>query len=565
MFGLAVVAALAVGVALRLEDPSSSPVVAAEDPYTHMALVREHVRDGSLDPLNNPGTLYPPGMHAVVATAWAFSGADLYSLVRFGPVLFGALSILGVAALLWRFDGPVAATVGALAVAVMPEEIFRTTMMAPTALDLALVPLLLLALLEVALGRLAWTWVAALIALFLVFSHPWVLAALAVSGLAFLVVVRVVPGPPREDRTLTATGLAVTMAVLGGALGLSLSGCGGLCGSGFRDILEGGERFTALAPAIAAFSFTPLAALRFRPHSLDWLVPGPSRPPATRGARIVWTCSLAVVLAATVLPAVAIGMPEFVDLPGMFGWPVLVLAAAGFVALPFLASPVSRLAAALAVATLPLVIYNPLDSPFWPHRTAVYLGLAAALLAGLACGAAARAGQAAVAMAGAQRVAGTRTILGPALALVPMLVVAGGAGATVYTETPPSYAWYRLFTPCEFEALQQTAAVAEEDPTALLVTADWQAKLVLAGLAPDPARIWFKPDFFNDTDQRQGVIAYAGQQHWTLVAVADSYLPAASPGGSGAFLDSPPWQPLASCTPPGATTSTLRSAIIPGE
>src|SRR5688572_3762692 len=63
---LAVAGAAAWGIALRLVDPLSTDVIPAEDPYTHLALTREHLRDGSIDGLNGPGAPYPPGLHAVL-------------------------------------------------------------------------------------------------------------------------------------------------------------------------------------------------------------------------------------------------------------------------------------------------------------------------------------------------------------------------------------------------------------------------------------------------------------------------------------------------------------------
>lgn len=154
---LAVFGILAVtvaGVALRLDDPLSSPVVPAEDPYTHMALVREHLRDGSVEPLYESGTVYPPGMHSFVAATWVYTGVDLYELTRLGPALLGGIGILGVGLLLWRVEGPVAAFVGASAFAVAPEIIFRSSMLAPTALNLALLPFLFYCFLEILRGRL---------------------------------------------------------------------------------------------------------------------------------------------------------------------------------------------------------------------------------------------------------------------------------------------------------------------------------------------------------------------------------------------------------------------------
>src|SRR5687767_374002 len=82
---LGLTGAMYLGTDLRLIDPFASPVLPAEDTFNHMALVQEHVRDGSLDPLYPGGRLYPPGMHAWVAGAWSFTGYDLYQIMRFSP------------------------------------------------------------------------------------------------------------------------------------------------------------------------------------------------------------------------------------------------------------------------------------------------------------------------------------------------------------------------------------------------------------------------------------------------------------------------------------------------
>src|ERR1051326_1688712 len=133
---LAVAAVVGYGLQLRLQDPLSSPVIPAEDPYTHMALVREHLRDGTLDPLTQGGTIYPPGMHALLAATIAYTGVGLYDLARVGPAFFGALGLAGLALLLARFESGTAALAATVAFAIVPESIFRTTMLSPTALDL---------------------------------------------------------------------------------------------------------------------------------------------------------------------------------------------------------------------------------------------------------------------------------------------------------------------------------------------------------------------------------------------------------------------------------------------
>ncbi len=245
LWTLSLTAAIGIGVLARLEDPLSTWVIPAEDPYTHMALVRDHLADGSLDPLHEGGRLYPPGMHAFVAAAWAFTGADLYNLFRFTPVLFGAIGILALALLLLRFEGKTAAVLGAFAIALAPEAVVRTTMMAPTAMDLFLIPVFLYALLHVAQGRMTWLGVAAPVALFLVFSHPWVFGIMSMTGLAFLVLALALPWSKDQAPQVSAQGLAAGAAVIAAGVAMSMDGCWGTCGPGFKVVLT--ARLVALA------------------------------------------------------------------------------------------------------------------------------------------------------------------------------------------------------------------------------------------------------------------------------------------------------------------------------
>ncbi|HEV8358993.1 MAG TPA: hypothetical protein VGR28_00915, partial [Candidatus Thermoplasmatota archaeon] len=215
-------AVVALAIVLRAADPLSNPVMAAEDPYAHMALVREHLRDGRLDPALGAAELYPPGLHAVLAVLWVYGGGDLYDLMRFAPVALGAVSILGVGVLLGRWHGPVAAVAGALALALMPEHIFRSGLAAPTALDLALLPFLFGALLEVARGRFEGLAAAVPIALLMVVAHPWALLLLALGAGVFALLVLVCPWTPRLGGLPTLRGSAGAAAVVVGALGLAM-------------------------------------------------------------------------------------------------------------------------------------------------------------------------------------------------------------------------------------------------------------------------------------------------------------------------------------------------------
>jgi hypothetical protein len=543
----AIASAVILGIGLRMQDPSSSKVIAAEDPYTHMALVREHLRTGSFQPLYVGGDLYPPGMHALLAAAWVYTGIDLEFLVRFAPVAIGALGLLAMAVLLRSLAGWTAAFVGTLALALAPEAIFRTTMLSPTALDLALVPILLLSLAQASLGRLPWAGIAALTTLFLVLSHPWVLPIVAVAGVGFLVLALAFPWRPTTAPALSGAGIALSIAIVGGGVALAMSGCQGLCG-GFGDVLGRGAN-PDLAPAAWATlgaSLIPLSWHLVHPASLQRVLDRTGRGPPSLAARVASSLGLAIILVGLTAIAARTGFPSFVNLPAMMGWPIIVLAAAGFVALPFVASPASHLGGAMAAVTLPLVIFNPLHSAFWPHRTAVYLILGAAILCGVAGEAAMRGLPRLGVWLRARWRSSARSIAAPGLAIMPMIVVAT-VGAAVYEGTPPAYpgGWYRLFSPCEYAGLQEVARAADAQPKALVISGDWQSKLVVAALASDASRAWYAPQFFTSSQWRQATLASAAHDGRPVIVIVDS-IAQKNLHPDVSFLKPPTWTPVGS-------------------
>lgn len=540
---VAVTLAIALGVLLRLEDPLSSPVLPAEDPFTHMVLVKEHLQTGALDPLN-AGELYPPGMHALLAVLWTFTGASLHEIVRFTPTILGGVSVLGAAILLWRHAGRVAAFVGALALALAPEVIFRTTMMAPTAIDLALMPFLFLALIEVMDGKLLWVGAAAPIAAYLVFAHPWVFGVLGLMGLAFAVLALVLPWPTSRSPRLSSPGFAAALAIVGGGLGLVLSTCGGLCGPGFEGILPHADLLVMASPLVLVLSFLPAVLLAVSSTDMDrWL------PDRTSGPRSAWlragvSLLLAAALVAVTWPALQAGLPELVDLPRMLGWPLLGLAAFAFVALPFMASRLTYLAASLAIATYPMVIYNPLGSPFWPHRTVVYLGLGLGLLVGVAAGALVRWSRQAWETKVPTPSFLERDMTRPVVAMAPVLLVAGSLGGAVFAGTPQSYAdgWYRLYEPCEMDALETITERVQEQERSVLVGGDWRAGIVMSALSEEPDRVWYKEEFFTSERERKDQMALMRQKDAPLYVVEERYMRSDNPNADRSFLEGDDWR-----------------------
>ena len=153
---------LAAALYVRLSDPLSSPVIAAEDPYTHIVFVKEWLANGRFGDSVALGVgMYPPGFHALVGALAAGAGIDHETLLRFIAPVLGAFSVAGVFFLARDQAGPVAGVVAAVLMAATPEHIFRSGLGAPTALDLALLPWFLLAI--VRLGRDGPAWALSLI------------------------------------------------------------------------------------------------------------------------------------------------------------------------------------------------------------------------------------------------------------------------------------------------------------------------------------------------------------------------------------------------------------------
>lgn len=544
----ALVATVLVGIILRLVDPLSSPVIVAEDPYTHMALIREHLRTGTMEPLAGVTTLYPPGLHAFLAAVWVFTGADLYDIIRLGPVVFGTIGIIGMALLLWRHGGPVAALVGSLGYAVAPEIIFRTTMMSPTAQDLAILPFLFYALLRIMEGRLAWTAVAAPTALFLVFAHPWLFGILAITGAIFLAFTFGLPFKRSTRAAVSLQGLAVTTAIIGGGLALTLTSCAGRCGPGWVDIDASLAGYQWLGWVLLILSFAPLAYLMMRRRKATQpLTANAADRTLPLLARIGISASIALVLGWATWAAVAQGMPPHVDLPRMIGWPILSLAVFAVVMVPFMPSRLAHLGAALFLATYPFVIFNPLNSPFWSHRTVAFLAVALMILCGLAAAAIARWTARAIVTHDEAATTPRRRSARPAIAVAAAFLVLFASAGSVYAATPDGYAggWYRLYPPCEFQGLQEVASMADAAPETVVIMGAPEPKMVLAGLADNADRIWYWEPFFVSNESRADTAQDLANEGTPIIVVIDRYVEAELPGDTD-FVEGPEWELIGS-------------------
>jgi hypothetical protein len=569
---LAIAAAAVYGLSLRLEDPLSTPVIPAEDPYTHMALVREHLRDGTLNALNPAGGLYPPGMHALLAATMAYTGTSLYDLVRVGPAVFGALGLLGVGILLARHESLGAAVAGTMALAIIPEAIFRTTMMSPTAVDLALVPFLALAIVETLQGRLAWAAGAAALAGFLLFSHPWVFGVLGIAGLGVILFATLLPWPASRGPPMTPWGLVATTAVIGTGIALSLNGCWGSCGPGFREVMGSSAAGTVmeLSYVVLALALLPLVVKSVKPKAFNALLP-PARPPAPFAARLIMSQALLITVVFITYLSSQGPPPPFVHLPRMVGTPLLYLGGLGLVVLPFRPSPAGSVGAGLALGTYPFVVFNPFDSPFWSHRTAVYFCVGLAILVGTACAALVQ-GLMALSRRLPQMMAAGSAVpdarpkagVGPLVAISGTLLLAL-LGTGVVAATPGQYpgGWYRLYPECEFGGLREVAGLAADDPHLLVVTATWESKLVVSAFADENNRMWYKPDFYTSADERQKVIGMMEQQGHPIVVLVDSRLAKEHPEIDPSFLDGSPWTSVGAWCPAGPQGNLPGSASAP--
>lgn len=535
--GLALAGIVLLGLLVRLVEPLSNPVLPAEDPFTHMVRLKSHLQAGAFEARTPTGNVYPPGMHALLAAVWAFTGGDLYTLFRFAPAALGAIGILGVGLLLWRDAGIVAALLGALAVAIAPEFAFRTSMMAPTAVDLAVLGFLFYALLELVAGRMAWAGVAGALLAFLLFAHPWVLGIVTAAGVAFAFLAFAIPWPSSRAQRLSPRGFTVAMALVGVAFGLVLSTCGGLCGPGFQEVVEL-EGLQLVSPLVLVLALLPAAFLAVRGDALDssWESPEGTR---STGLRLALSLALAIFAGGLLAAGLSTGLPEFVDPVRMLGWPLIVFAGLAFLAVPFIADPLSYLGAGLALATLPLVFFDLFEG-FVAHRAVVFLGLAFVVLMGALAGAAASAIGTRLRSASGSPEHRSRWALG----LVPALLVAGTFGAGIAAGTPEPYpeGWYRLYEPCEMDALRDVADRVGDEEATIVITGDWRPGIVLPALASPEPRIWYHEAFFQDPDERETLVHDAATKLGTLYLVEDRHLRHQQEPDKRAFLEEDHWR-----------------------
>ncbi len=560
---LAAVVGVAVG-AHAGDLVSSKASLPAEDPFTHVVFVREYLANGFFtNSWHSPGNVYPPGLAAAHGAFVASTGASSYDVARWAPLLLGVLSIAAVFLLLDRHAGLVAAAVGGILLATAPEHVLRRSFFTPTVLDLVLVPTILFAMIGAARGERAWYAVLGLSSLAIAVAHPWALILVNAGAIAFLGA-RLILGASRHRNVADAAGIAGILTVAGAFTAIFLRHRGGVpttfdlnhaavllavallgmtviamtttwlsraprAGAAVRvllflaavaigafavrtltahvtpfpqnptsrDIVRGAY-FTTLALGGGFLAFLALAAARARLPTL----PGPRVMSAAGVATLMASAAATMALFLWVKGITAAPLFQ-VNYEGMFRLPLLVAAFVGIAFLIPRRSDVGLAAAGLAGATVPFTLVELTDSWFIPHRTVIYVTVAAALLAGFA----AREIHRIVAIL-ADRLTRSRHPRQVVLASAVALLVATPVAAMPNLDH--TYEWYYLFDETEFAALE---IAADGQGGGAIVTTGWQSSLVVKSMAGDPWRVFQSPAYFLDEDARAKT-----QRDWTPVS-----------------------------------------------
>ncbi|HWG89608.1 MAG TPA: hypothetical protein VNZ52_02045 [Candidatus Thermoplasmatota archaeon] len=536
----AVALVLLVGISIyagmvRTVDPASTPVVGAEDPYTHMVFVKEHLDRGYFDDSFWIGTgLYPPGMHAWVAAVVATTGVDLYEFTRWAPIAWGVLAVIGTFLLVARYAGVTGGAVAGFLIAQSPEHIFRTTLLFPTALDLALMPFAFLGLLLLVVDGERWGGAAlfGITTLALTYAHPWMgFIICGVSGILLVVhYLSLIPAHrdgtrnPKMDLTnhLVATGLMVPLFAFAVNYNERYDGDKGFLGSAFgrvNGVLEGfvGSAFIGWVLLVGGIALFVSWALK---RSF-----GPYREGVTKGnhqkALLAWM-PLGLLLGAGLawqmyshITTHGHELPVFVNYKAMLGIPLIVLALAG-IAIAFMTLNPAGLLGALTVALLfPVTVADLFNSWYLPHRTVVYVLFGAAVAAGAGVGAL------------AEHVLANRAPVKfrtPARATLGAVAMAGVLFIAT-TNAASTYDWYRLYEPDEFEGIQDVIGMIREDETMFVAAPNWQSNLLLRALGDGVEdQVGWGEKLFTTPEWRERFIHNHTRDGHTLYVIMDGHM-----------------------------------------
>ena len=506
--GILLLAVVAFGLVLRMEDPLSGPL-AAEDPYTHVVFTKEVLERGYFGDSYHLGTgMYPPGIHAFSGGLLALGGPRLYDVAVWGPVALGVLAIVGMYALGNRLAGPIAGLAAALLTAVMPEHVFRTNLWAPTAFDLALVPAWLL-LFHLAVtprddepaGHPGWREPARLaagvgfllLAIPLAFLHPWVVPLFAAPAALYAALQAFrAHAPPRV--TTVRLGWAAGLVVL--ATAFAMASRWDRSDTGFAGFLDQMGPLAALgalrmpAPVLFVALVAIFGALAAGLVLLvAWAGAANARIP--RPVRAGVAMALAAVVLAT-LPLLTRDLPKHVEYFSQLQPGAVVLAMVG-VGLALVApTRTGDLGLSISLFLFPLTAINVFDSEFWPQRTVVYLGIGVALLAaGAVAWTFAQLGRLVASGRGAR-------VAAPVAIVLSVLLVGGAVAA----KPAATYPWYRLYSTQHFEGFERVADVLEGQDDAQVVVYSWEPALMVKTLA-DPSQARYSPDFFKGGERQK--------------------------------------------------------------
>lgn len=515
---------VAVGTYLRAEDPLSSPVIGAEDPYTHIVFIKESLVNGAFGDSFYLGTeMYPPGIHAFGGALAPLAGISLYDFARFVPIALGALGIVGMFVLANRLGGPIAGLASALVVAVMPENIFRTNLFFPTALDMALLPAFLLAFLlswereegEPDEARLGIRWGPVLLFAALVppvaFTHPWLVPLFLVPA-SLYAALRVARTEAQMEAAVRRLAVPAALVVL--ATAFAISSRWSESDTGFADFFASMGPLSRLStlewPGMMLFALFAgilgLVALHAVP-AVGGLALLRARMPNLSRVALAAVAAGGLVALTFLL---ARSTPPEVNHVNMLGSASILLALVGLVVGLLRPTRVGDLGLCISAVLFPLTALNVFDSEFWPQRTVVYLGFGMALLA---ANAVKFAHDEALRLV---RLRQERRFVAPTALLATVMLLATGVAAS----DPSTYPWYRLYDDDDFAAFQDLGALLDADPNARAVVRGWQSGLMVKTVA-DLEQVRFSPKFFNDTASRDKTI---GQVAGPLYVVVDHFL-----------------------------------------
>lgn len=510
------------GVALRLSDPLSTRALAAEDPYTHIVFTREWMDQGYFADSWHLGTsMYPPGMHAFVGAFAAISGVSLYHFARLAPAILGGLAILGTYALASRLSDRAGGLAAAFLVAIMPEHIFRSELLFPTAFDLALLPLWLLAFVMMLEGdRVPGATLFAASSIPLAIMHPWAVPLLG-GPLAIYAALRAI----RVNDTLRATSRALALPI-----GLLVAGTAFAMAFRWQESDTGFADFLGKLPGLAAAARVDIPG----PVVFAILLPLLGLVAAACVGFVALVASLRLPRAMRLVASVATGagllallypltrsLPLDVDYGEMLGPIALATSLVGFGLAFVRPTKLGDLGVALALVLFPLTALDLFGSPFWPQRTVAYLAIGVGLLGANV------AAHLYEARALAFRSERARSAAAPAT-LVALALVAAGAATAMPVDT---YQWYRLYEEDEFRGFERAADVIDDAGASKVFVFAWQPALMVKTLA-DPDHVWYSPGFFSDGGTRATQLDEAPRPAYVLV---DSFTEQAAKQGKASL------------------------------